>query len=186
MSESRVAGVYAKSLLELAIEQKIVEDVNNDMEMFIKINEQTPQLSRILKNPIIPHDKKRSILQTLLKGKVSTLTTSFIEIISRRHRENYLYSIAREFSNQYKIYKGVQSAVVTSAVPITDTQIENFVTIVKKISGKPQVEIKTKIDESIIGGFILQVGDRQVDQSVRTKLNQLRNNFKDNPYIAKY
>jgi F-type H+-transporting ATPase subunit delta len=186
MNESRVASRYAKSLLELSIEQKVVEDVYNDMALFAGIAEQNPQFARILKNPIIPHERKRNIIQALFKDKVSKLTTSFVDLIVRRHREEYLHLVAKEFVVQYKTYKGIQSAVITSAVPLTDTQLENFISIVKKISGKSKVDISTRIDESIIGGFVLQVGDRQVDQSVRSKLNSLRHNFKDNPYIAKY
>lgn len=186
MNETRVASRYAKSLLELAIEQKVVEDVNKDMTLFMQINEQNPQFARVLKNPIIPHDKKKTIIQTLLKGRVNNLTTAFVDLIVKRHRESFLYTISKEFVSQYKVYKGIQSAEIISAVQLTDAQIENFVQMIKQMSGKTQVDIKTKIDESIIGGFVLQVGDRQVDQSVRSKLNKLRNNFKDNPYIAKY
>jgi F-type H+-transporting ATPase subunit delta len=185
MHESRVASRYAKSLLDLAKEKGVLEQVEKDMEFFYKICLENPSLVRILKNPIISHDKKRSILEKLLKGKVNEMTLSMFQIISRKNREAYLFYIAKDFLRQYRDYKGIEEAEVTTTFPLTDAQRTSFINLVAGATGK-KVELKEKINQDIIGGFVLKIGDRQVDESVKSKLQKLRTKFKDNPYISKY
>lgn len=185
MNESRVAAPYAKSLLELAREKGVLDQVAQDMKLFVDINKQNPQFARIIRNPIITHEKKRLILDKLLKGKVSSLTMSMFDIITRKNREAYLYFIAKEFTKQYKVMQGIQTAEIMTAVPLTETQVTSFIEMVKQLSGQSKVELKQTVAESILGGFLLKIGDRQVDQSIRTKLNQIRNKFSDNSYLAK-
>lgn len=186
MQESRVASRYAKSLLDLSKEQGVLEQVYNDMALFVRMNNESPELSRILKNPIIPHHKKKAILNALLKGKVHSLTSAMFDLITRKGREGYLFYLAKEFEAQYKVLKGIQPAEVVSAISLTDEQRANFIKIVKKISGKETIELKESVNQDIMGGYILSVGDRQIDQSVKSKLNSLKQKFSDNPYIAKY
>lgn len=185
MNESRVASRYAKSLLDLSVEKQVVESVVKDMELFSAICEETPQLARVLKNPIISHEKKTAILESLLKGKVHAMTMAFFGIITKKNRENYLYFIAVEFLKQYRKYKGIEMAEVVTTYPLSDDQRSTFKGIVKDISGSNSVLLKEIVDESIIGGFVLKLEDRQIDQSLRAKLTRLRINFKDNTYIAK-
>lgn len=186
MQESRVASRYAKSLLELAKERGVLEQVHNDMASFVRINNENPQLARVLKNPIIPHFKKAAILKSLLEGKFDSLSLAMFELVTKKGREGYLYSLAKEFQIQYRLLKGIQSAEVTTTFPLTEDQKSNFIAIVKKISGKDTIELKETVKPEIIGGYILSVGDRQIDQSVKSKINSLKNKFSDNPYISKY
>lgn len=186
MNESRVASRYAKALLDLAKEKGVLEEVHKDMGLLVAIADENPQLARVLKNPIVPHAKKRAILESLFKGRVHNMTFSIFDIITNKNREEYLYYIAKGFLHQYRVLKGIQSAEVTTTVTLSDQQRDNFISIVKKVSGKEKVELTENINESIIGGFVLNVGDQQIDQSIRLKLTQLKNNFKDNPYISKY
>lgn len=185
MNESRVASRYAKSLLDLSVEQNVVEDVVKDMQLFYDICEQTPQLARVMKNPIVPHEKKSAILDSLLKGRVNKMSLAFFNIIVRKKRESYLYFIAKEFLKQYRFYKGIETAEVVTTYPLSEDQRTVFSNIVKEISGGKNVQLTEIVDETIIGGFVLRLEDRKIDQSVRAKLSRLRNNFKDNPYIAK-
>ena len=120
MNESRVASRYAKSLLELAQEKGVLEQVHNDMVFFHKICMENPALVRVLKNPIITHDKKRTILDQLLKGKVNEMTLMMFQIISRKNREAYLSFISKEFLHQYRVLKGIEAAEVTTTFPLTD------------------------------------------------------------------
>ena len=185
MHESRIASPYAKSLLSLAQEKGILEQVQHDMSLFIQVCKENAQLVRIIKNPIINADKKEKILSTLFKGRFNDLTLSLFTIINRKNRTAYLYDIALEFEHQYKQAKGIQEAEVTSASPLTTDQKEAFAGMVAQISGK-KAELSEKIDESIIGGFVLKIEDRQVDESIKSKLEKLKSSFKDNSYISKY
>lgn len=184
MHESRVASRYAKSLIDLSKEQNILEDVNRDMNLFLNICKGTPQLVRVMKNPIINHDKKLAILREMLQNKVHRITFAMFDIIGRKHREGYLYEISKEFVRQYKEMKGIHSAEIITTQPITDEQRSRFTQMVA--NNGQQVELKETVDEKIIGGFILKMGDRQIDESVKSKLLKLKSNFRDNPYLVKY
>lgn len=185
MHESRVASRYAKSLLDLAQEKGVLDQIEKDMAFFHKICQENPQLVRILKNPIINHEKKKKVLEQLLKGKVNEMTLAMFRIISNKNREAYLFYIAKEFLHQYRVLKGIEEAEVTTTFPLTDAQRTSFINMVAGATGK-KVELKEKINQEILGGFVLKIGDRQVDESVKSKLTKLRTKFKDNPYIVKY
>ena len=184
MSEIRVASRYAKSLIELAQERGELEKVYQDMLLFTKTLDNTRELELALRNPIIKHDKKRSILHAIFDGKVQDMTLGIFDIITRKNREAILGDMAREFVKQYNVIKGVNKVVVTSAVPLTDETRARVEAIVLKETGG-SVQIVEKVDPSLIGGIILKVGDRQLDESLRTSLRKLKSKFNENPYIAK-
>jgi len=186
MVDSRAASRYAKSLLGLAIEQNAVEQVSEDMKLFTKVVEGNKDFRLMLHNPIIKHDKKRDILDKLFKGKVNKLTMAIIDIITRKNREPLLASIAREFQNQYNEYKSIGKATVTSATPLDAKLRAEFEQMVKTLSNKKQVELAEKVDASLIGGFVLNVGDRQIDASIKSKLKSLKVEFSQNPYIKEF
>lgn len=186
MADSRAASRYVKSLLGLAVEKNVLEQVHQDMLLFSKINDDHDGFRLMLQNPIIRHDKKRAILQQLFGNKVNVLTLSFFDIITKKHREPLLPSIAREFHNAYNTYNGIGKATVISAAPLNASSRSEFETMVKKISDKKQIELIEKVDPSLIGGFILNVGDRQIDASVKSKLKGLKVKFSQNPYVKEF
>jgi F-type H+-transporting ATPase subunit delta len=186
MAETRVASRYVKSLLDLAVEQKALEAVHNDMLLFSKVAEENRMFRLMLSNPVIKHDKKRDILEKLFKGKVHPLTSAIFDIITKKNREAILVDIAREFHNAYNVYKGIGKAVVTTPAPISAELRKEFEQMVRNLSNKKDVELIEKIDADMIGGFVLSVGDRQVDASMRNKLNALKVKFSYNPYIKEF
>src|SRR5687768_7285284 len=113
MIDSRAASRYVKSLLGLAIEQKAIENVHNDMMLFAKVVAENKNFALMLQSPVIPHDKKSEILSKIFKGKVHSLTMAFFDIITRKNREPLLAAIAKEFHNVYNEYKGISRATVT-------------------------------------------------------------------------
>src|SRR5690349_2214714 len=110
MASLRVASRYVKSLLELAVEEKALEAVHKDMLLFSSVLAQNKELLLMLRSPVIPHEKKRTILEKLLKGKVHKLTLSIVDILTRKNREPLLPEIANEFHNAYNVYKGIGGA----------------------------------------------------------------------------
>lgn len=183
MANLRAASRYIKSLLDLAIEQKVLEEVHNDMKLFAKVYEENKAFSLMLRSPVIPHDKKREILARIFKGKINSLTMSFFDIITKKNREPLLGAIAKEFHNAYNEYKGIGKATVISAVPLDDKLRSAFENLVRKYSEKKQIELVERVDQEMIGGFILNVGDRQIDASIKNKIQALKVKFSQNPYI---
>ncbi len=181
MSEYRIASRYAKSLLDLAVEKGQLEEVNNDMLMFSNLVKENRDLLLMLKSPIITHDKKLAVLNQIFEGKVNDLTLAIFQILTKKHREMYLDQIAVEFHHQYNSNQGIEEATVTTTFELDAKTKAEFESIVTQISGK-KVELTQVIDEDLIGGFILKIGDRQIDDSVSSKLKALKLEFTKNYY----
>ena len=171
MSEYRIASRYAKSLLDLADEKGVLEDVNKDMLMFSGLASENRDLVLMLKSPVVSHDKKLAVLNKVFDGKVNELTLAIFQILTKKHREAYLPAIATEFHHQYNVRKGIEEATVTTTFKLDAKRRKEFEGIVAKISGK-KVELTEKIDEKIIGGFVLKIGDRQIDDSMHSVLRR--------------
>jgi len=176
MSELRVASRYAKSLIDLAQERGELEVIHQDMLLIEQTCEQSRDLRLMLKNPIIKHDQKLKALASIFSSKVSALTTAFLQIISKKNRNSFLFSISKEFHSQYNELKGIEKAVVTTTQSLDPALRDEFKTMVEKISSK-KVELEETINEELIGGFVLQIGDKQLDRSIKTQLQALGRAF---------
>lgn len=177
MSVSRIAKRYAKPLLELASEQNILENVKDDMEQFSNICRDNKEFLLLLKSPIITHIKKEEILKKIFQGKVNELTMSIFSIMARKNREAVLPDVAEQFVTLYREKMGIQRASVTTTFTLDSKLKKSFEKVVSDISGK-KPELKEEIDESILGGFILKLDDRQIDESIKGQLKELSLNFK--------
>ena len=186
MADLRVASRYVKSLLGLAVEQGVLEEVNKDMLAFERLCKENRAFTVMLKSPVIRHEKKRTILEKIFKGKVNPLTLAIMDILTRKNREPLLQPIAKEFHNAYNEYKGITKASITTTLPMDKDLRAEIEKIVKKISNKKLVEIEEKVNKELIGGFILNVGDRQIDASIRSKLEKLKIGFSENPFIKEF
>ena len=185
MSEQRIASRYAKPILELAQEKGSLEEVMKDMVSFKSLCLSNRDFVLMLKNPIIPHLKKLSILKEIFSKKANKITLSAFEIIARKNRGQYLPEIAQEFTKKYNVFKGIAETSITTVLPLNDALKKEVIEIVKKITGKKAVELTEVIDEKIIGGFILKIDDRQIDDSIHSKLNELKLKFSQNLYVNK-
>jgi F-type H+-transporting ATPase subunit delta len=184
MSEIRVASRYAKSLIDLAQEKGALEQVHEDMQLFAKTAKDSRDFSLFLSNPIINHGKKLAVLKNLFTGKVSDMTLRFFLLITEKNREAVLENVAQEFIRQYNELKGIEKAQVTTAVALSPELRVQINQKVALMTGK-SIQLEEKVDPSIIGGLLLRVGDKQVDDTIRTSLRTLKNKFKENPYINK-
>jgi F-type H+-transporting ATPase subunit delta len=185
MRETRVSYRYAKSLLDLAIEKGQLEQVREDMQLVRDTVHESRELEILLKSPVVKTDKKQDILKAIFGGKIGVITTEFIDIITRKRREAELEIIAESFLSQYRINKNIVTAVITSAAALDDTLRKQVMEIVRKMAGT-EVELTEKIDTSLIGGFVLRVGDRQVDTSLIRQIRMLDRNFSENPFIKEF
>jgi F-type H+-transporting ATPase subunit delta len=183
MADLRVASRYVKSLLGLAVEQGVLEAVHKDMLLFSKVLKENRDFSVMINSPVIRHEKKRAILEKIFSGKVDKLTLAIMDILTRKNREPLLPSIASEFHNAYNTYKGIGKAYITTTVPMDSELRQAIEEIVKKLSKTKQVEIEAKVDKDLIGGFILNVGDQQIDASIKSKLKSLEVRFSENPFV---
>ncbi|SEM98350.1 ATP synthase F1 subcomplex delta subunit [bacterium A37T11] len=177
MSEFKVASRYAKSLIDLALEQNALEDVKRDIEQFVAVAKANTELQAVLKNPIIKQDKKRNILQALFGATIHPAISAFFTIMVRKGRAGILYATAQEFIREYNEVKNIVKAHVTSAETLSDVSKKAIAALVKQYTGG-EVIIESSVKPDLIGGFVLTVGDRQVDASISGRLNKLEKALK--------
>jgi F-type H+-transporting ATPase subunit delta len=185
MIETRVSYRYAKSLLDLALEKGQLEQVREDMQLVASVIRESRDLLLMLKSPVIKTDKKQEILKAVFGGKIGVITTAFIDIITVKRRESELAIIAESFLNQYKTHKQILTAVITTATGLDKSLRDKVMEIVKGAT-QSEVELQEKVDKGLIGGFILRVGDKQVDASIIRQIKNLDRTFSENPYVKEY
>lgn len=164
---------YAKSLMDLAIESNQLDTVRNDMKAIEKTCRENSDFVLFLKSPIIKTDKKIQVLKALFEGKISSLSLSFLNLITSKNREAYIREITHAFDEQYKTNKNIFTAVVTSAKGLDSVSKQKVLDLIKsQMNG--EVELLEKVDANTIGGFILKIGDKQVDRTVARQLSNLK------------
>ena len=182
MTETRVSHIYAKSLLDLSLEKGQLEQVREDMQLVLDTIRENHELGVMLKSPVIKTDKKQEVLKAIFGGKIGVISSEFIDVITRKRREAELEGIADAFLSQYKKHKQILTAVITTASGLDKTLREKVLQIVKG-STNSEVELTEKVNKDLIGGFILRVGDQQVDASILRQIKNLDKTFSENPYI---
>ena len=185
MTGTKLASRYSRSLLLLAIERGEVEQVFNDMKLIARVCNENRDLTVLLRSPIIKTDKKRAILREIFGNHIGKTALSFIEIITNKRREYFLEKIAEEFTVQYKENNKITTATVTTTMKL-DTGLREKILVLIKNQTKQEVDLIECVDEKLIGGFILRIGDTQIDASIQRKLNDLRKNFNENPYVREF
>lgn len=171
---SKAGARYAKSLIDLSTEQNALEEIKNDMVFFEEVVASNSELEAILKNPIVPLDKKTGILNDIFGKKVHQITQSFLKLVVSKGRSAILFDTAKQFISQYNLIKGIVTAEVTSAIELTDVNRAEITSLVKNELKANEVFIKEKVDEKLIGGFVLKVGDKQFDASISGGLRKLK------------
>lgn len=185
MANTRVASRYAKSLLQLAVEKNILDEVYQDMVLFQEVSRSNHDFVLMLRNPIISHDKKKAVLYKIFQDHVNVSTLTIFDIITRKNREAYLPAIAESFKIQYRQHKGIEKATIITATTLTAELRDQMSAYAKRLTQK-SIELEEKIDTSIIGGYIIVIGDQQIDNSVRTKLRDMSYEFSETSYIKAY
>lgn len=175
MAGARAAIRYAKAVLSLASDKNTTEVVNNDMKLIAKTIAESSDLNSMLQSPVVSSSVKKAVLLDVFKN-ANEITRNLIDTLITNKRLPLLEQVALKYSLLYDELTGTQTAQVTTAVPLTDALRAKVLAKVKALTGK-DVEIKSTIDESILGGFILRVGDIQYNASIANKLNKLKREF---------
>ena len=175
MAGARAAIRYAKAVLNVASNQNAAEVVNNDMKLVTSTIANSKDLGDMLQSPVIPSSIKKSVLLEVFSVS-NTVTLNLIDLLIRNNRINVLEQVASKYSQLFDKSQGIELATVTTAVALTADLKQLVLEKAVAISGK-NVEIKNVIDESLIGGFVLRVGDLQYDASIANQLNKLKKEF---------
>ena len=175
MAESRAAFRYAKAVLSLATEKKVADKVAADMKIINTSITENAELGMMLQSPVVRAADKKAVL-TKAFANANGATKSLIDTLIANKRIALLDGVAKKYVQLYDTMRDTQVAKVTTAVPLTDDLKDKVLDKVKELTGKTS-ELENVIDSSIIGGFILRVGDMEYNASVANKLNNLKREF---------
>jgi F-type H+-transporting ATPase subunit delta len=185
MPNPRLAGRYAKSLVDLAIEKNQLDQVYADMLFLHRVCKSNRDFVNLLKSPIIQTDKKEKIFDTIAKDNLGDLTSSFNKLLIKKGREIYLPEIVVAFIQQYKDFKGINIAKLITAVPASDELKNSIINKIKSVLRMDQIELNTEVNPEIIGGFVLEIGDKLIDASVAFELHNIKKEFESNDFVYK-
>lgn len=164
-----VASRYAKALMQLAVESGKLDSVREDMKTIEQVCKDSREFLLFLESPIIKTDKKVEVLNSVFKGKISDTTLAFLVLVTKKHREALVSHIASAFDEQYKQHKNIFTAVVTSARGLDQVTRQKMLdTMKQQLNG--EVELVEKVDPAVIGGFVLKIGDTQINRTIASQL----------------
>jgi len=172
MKSTKSAIRYAKALLEMAVEKKAVDAILSDMQQITQMAESSRDFIIFLSSPVINEDKKITILNKLLKN-TQPLTSAFISLITKNGRAPILHFIASGFISLVEQHRGIVSGTITSAFALDEQSRKKILSkLAATIPG--ELQLTEKINPALIGGFIITIGDNQIDASVSQQLKNLR------------
>ncbi|GLB48111.1 ATP synthase F1 subunit delta [Neptunitalea lumnitzerae] len=182
MVSTRAAIRYAKAMLSLAIDQNIADKVDADMKLIKNTINGSKDLRLMIESPIVKAEVKIASLKEIF-ADVTEVTKGLFSVLEENKRINLLQAVAEKYIIQYHAYKGEQTAVVTTAVPLTAELETKVLAKINQLTNK-KITLENKVDPTIIGGFVLRIGDKQYDASVAAKFRKLEREFNNNLYVS--
>jgi F-type H+-transporting ATPase subunit delta len=179
MNESIISMRYTKALFQLSKEKGVLDIVFGDMKTIFQFMNESEELQYVFQNPILKPSKKEEIIDQVFRS-FHPLTTSFVKLLLKNRREEHLHDISRDFLDFFSKDKGIENAVFTTSVAIDIEIINKLKNLLQKLLNA-EIDLASKIDQKLIGGFILTIGDRQYDASVQANLKKLKRKLLDTP-----
>ncbi|WEK70606.1 MAG: ATP synthase F1 subunit delta [Candidatus Chryseobacterium colombiense] len=179
MLTSKVAKRYAQGLLDFTNETNQTAAVFSEMKDVVKVMAESKDLNKFFLTPYIDSKKKIEVASEIFKG-LSQSSQNLIKLVIKQGRESQLKNIAQEFINKVEDINGVQRLTLTTATEISNANIEEILKSSNLVNTSANFDLKRIIKPEILGGYILRVGDQQIDASVKTKLNQVKKDFQLN------
>lgn len=180
MIPSAILGRYARSLAEIAFEENLEQTVTEDLKTFKEIFSAVPDLLDVFHAPAIPRVAKEKLLAELMaKYPVNLITSNFLRILLQHNRIRYFEQIANGYLKSVNERKGIVSARVTAAVPLSGKNLKSLEAKLTGITGK-RVHIESQTDANLLGGIVVQIGSTIFDGSIRTQLSEMRRRLTEN------
>ena len=175
MAQTRAAIRYAKAVMSLANEQNSASKLNDDMKSIVNAVAESKDLSDMLQSPVIHSKVKKATLLEVFPN-MNKLSVKLIDLLVENKRIDIIDVVAQKINMLFDESQGTQIAQVTTAIPLTKELEAKVLTKVKELTGN-DAEVQNTVDESILGGFILRVGDIQYNASIANKLDKLKREF---------
>ncbi len=175
-----MAGRYATALFELALENKAVDSVKQDLDAFDELIEGSKDLTRLVRSPVFGADEQLKALRAILANtKIKGLAGNFLKVIAANRRLFAVRDMIRAYRALVARHKGEVSAQITVAEKLSEKNLGALKSALKSVTGGKDIDMDVKVDPAIIGGLIVKVGSRMVDSSLRTKVNAIKSAMKE-------
>lgn len=161
-------------MFELAVEENKVDDLLDEIGQLQKVLQENADFGRLMTHPKINKDEKIQVVTDVFKGRISDELLGFLTIIISKDRYQEIDGILEYFLTEVKKYKGIGVATVTTAVPLREEQCKKVEQRLLDTTDYKSMEIHYRQDAALIGGMVIRIGDRVVDSSISTKLNELQ------------
>lgn len=168
-----IAQTYALSLFEVAEEEKKEELLLSQLEEVCALAQENPQFLQLLSSPMVSKAERASLVDEAFNGQVDLYLLNFLKILAEGGRIRNLPEIEKEYRELYYLRENIEEAVAITAVPMSSEQKEKLTAKLEKTTGK-KILLKNQIDKSLIGGVVLKIGNRQMDDSVKSRLEGIR------------
>jgi len=185
MNNPRLATRYAKSIIDLAVEQNQLDAVYNDMKFILRICKSNPDFVAVLRSPIIKPTSKGKIIESITRERVSALTSAFIKLLVTKTREINLPEIAAAFVDQYNTINNIHKVKITTAVEMSETLRASILAKVTTNTPSGTIDLETAVNPELIGGFVLETAGKLLDASILRDLKDVRKQFLNNDYLHK-
>jgi len=178
MDAGMISTRYASAIYEYAVEKKNETAAYQEMQVLIKSFSTYPMLRKVMNDPTISHAQKIQVLTTAPGARTNDLLKQILQVVVENGRANYMENIALAYNQIYREAKGIVIVNLTTVEPASEKTKQALIEIISKGNSK-QVEFYTQTNSDIIGGFVLEIGDKRLDASVKNQLNQLRLNLSE-------
>lgn len=168
-----VAKRYANALFEVGVEDNLLDTFVDELGALIQIVKENKDFFDALRTPLIPKGDKRELLENVFKGKVNDQLLNFIKVLIDKDRVNVVEQINFEFKKLANEHKNVADAIAITAIPLTPEKIAELKEKLSKVTGK-NIEITNEIDEEVIGGILVKIGNEELDGTVKGRLGKLK------------
>lgn len=169
-----MAGRYATALFELALESRKLPQVEKDLSRFLQMLDTSADLRRLVESPVFSAEDQARALEAILKrARITGVCANFLGLVATNRRLFAVRDIIRAFRALTARHRGEVTAHVTTATALSPAQAKRLATVLKSSIGR-DVQIDTRLDPSLLGGLVVTVGSRMVDNSLKTKLDNLK------------
>ena len=169
-----ISKTYGDALFELAVEKDKVDVLFEEIVQLQEVLSENDEFGKLMNHPKIIKEEKIQVAKDVFGGRISEELLGFLTIIISKDRYKDIDAILDYFIAEVKRYKGIGVATVTTAVPLKEEQCKKIEQKLLDTTGYKEMEMHYQTDESLIGGMVVRIGDRVVDSSVKTKLNELQ------------
>jgi F-type H+-transporting ATPase subunit delta len=168
-----VAKTYSDALFEVGLEKESLETLLEEFSFIEKTFLEYPDFLELFKTPRISIEERKETIEKIFGGKISNEMLNFLKIILDKRRASEIFEIKNEFQVAVHKHNNILEATVVSAVAITEEQSNKIIKSMSAVTGS-DILIKNKVDETLLGGLVIYIGDKVIDGSVKKKLSDLK------------